>query len=117
MTSITSQQETVQEISLSDIHDPAFQDRTALSTNDLWHLSESMKRGQINPIRVRKLDNGKYERIAGNRRLQVAKKLGWTTIKAIVSNVNDEEAMLIMLDENLNREDLNHYDELVSILH
>jgi len=117
-TKVLETQEKVQDITLSDILDPAFQDRTALSTNDLWHLSESMKRGQINPIRVRKLDNGKYERIAGNRRLQVARKLGWPTIKAIVSeNISDEDAMLQCLDENLNREDLNPYDETVSILH
>ena len=66
--------------------------------------------GLLQPIVVReKGDN--YEIIAGERRFRAAKSLNWTTIPAIVQNMDDQKAASLALIENLQRENLNPIDE------
>ena len=70
---------------------------------DLSALKESLKLyGLMNPITL----NKKYELIAGERRLQAAKQLGWTTINAnIIDNLSEIEQLEMELEENNQRKE------------
>lgn len=105
-----------QEINIIDIENPNFHDRTTVSDADIWQLANNIKQvGLINPVIVRRKGN-KFERISGFRRLEALKKLGLEKVKAIVIDTDEKTALLIMLSENIQREDLNPYDEVVSLL-
>ncbi len=107
----------IKKIKIKDIENPPFHDRTTVSEADIWNLANNIKEvGLINPVILRKKDNGKYERISGYRRIEAVKKLGWKEVDAIVVDVDEKTALLIMLSENIQREDLNPYDEVVSLL-
>ncbi len=70
-------------------------------------IKSIQEKGIIQPIVVRKISEGLYECIAGERRLRAAKKLGLKTIPVIIKELSDEEALLISIMENLQRKDLN----------
>ncbi len=78
--------------------------RVRADEGDISSLMTSLKKfGQLNPIIV----DTRYELIAGARRLEAAKRLGWSTIKAIVvENPTDAEKLEIELEENVQRKDL-----------
>ena len=74
-------------------------------------LADSMREhGQLQPIVVRPMPTG-YELIAGHRRLEAARILGWTEIAAVVRDETAEQAYILMLVENLQREDLTPKEE------
>lgn len=105
-----------QEINIKDIENPNFHDRTTVSEADIWQLAHNIKQvGLINPVIVRRKGN-KFERVSGFRRLEALKKIGEEKVKAIVIETDEKTALLIMLSENIQREDLNPYDEVVSLL-
>ncbi len=83
--------------------------RVRTDEGDLYSLMNSFKKfGQLNPIIV----DARYELIAGARRLEAAKRLGWSTIKAIVvENPTDAEKLEIELEENIQRKELSN-DEI-----
>lgn len=105
-----------QEIAIRDIENPGFHDRTTVSDADIWQLAKNIEEvGLINPVIVRR-KGSKFERVSGFRRLEALKKLGKDKVKAIVIDTDEKTALLIMLSENIQREDLNPYDEVVSLL-
>ena len=70
-------------------------------------LSESIKSGGLlTPIIARPFSDGKYEIISGHRRVEVCKELSLETIPAIVKELTNEEAVIAMVDANLQRENL-----------
>ncbi len=72
--------------------------------------------GLLNPVMLRN-NNGLLERIHGENRIKAIKLNGASSIPAIIlENVSDELARFMRSSENLNREDLNVYDETLSIL-
>ena len=77
--------------------------RVRKDLGDLTTLKDSMKRyGLLNPITV----NSKHELVAGQRRLESAKELGWTSIPVKVLDINDRISQLeIELEENTQRSD------------
>ena len=106
------------EIAVSEIVSPALHDRKNYSQEEIESLAQNIAstKGLLQPIVVRRVEEG-YERIAGFRRVEAVKLLGWEHIPAIVlEGVSDQEAMLMMLSENMQREDLNLYDQTVGIL-
>lgn len=72
-------------------------------------VKESIERfGILTPIIVRYIENGRYEIIAGHNRVECLKELNKTTVPAKVMNVDDDNAMLIMIDTNLcTRDEIN----------
>ena len=78
------------------------------SGNEQEELKNSISaQGAIEPLIVHPFSSeGKYEVISGHRRLEICKELGITDIPVIVRNMTDEEAVIMMVDTNLHRENL-----------
>ncbi|WP_457623591.1 ParB/RepB/Spo0J family partition protein [Persephonella sp.] len=103
------------EIPISEIKNPKFHDRSYVSKEKIISLAENIKEyGLAQPIVVRKLPDGSYERIIGYIRLKAFEYLGRDRIPAVVIDVDDETALALMISENAQREDLNDYDKLIS---
>ncbi len=105
-------------IPIEKIDAPKFHDRTFISSSDLDDLKENIKKfGLIEPIIVREKGNGRYERIAGYRRLEAVKQLGWKEIPAVIlKNIDEKTALALMISENVHRENLTDYDRVASAL-
>ncbi|MCX8049213.1 MAG: ParB/RepB/Spo0J family partition protein [Methylohalobius sp.] len=83
----------------------------------LASLAESLRSyGVLEPILVRPRKDGRYEIIAGERRYRAACRAGLKTLPAIVLEVDEQQAKTLALLENLQREDLNPYEETLAIL-
>lgn len=88
------------------------QPRRSFDEAALDALAESIRQyGVVQPIVVQKSGPGKYELIAGERRLRAAKRCGLKRIPAIIRRYNPDEAAEIALIENLQREDLDAVEE------
>ncbi len=92
-----------------DINSIVIRKRIRKNLGDLNSLSESLrKHGLMNPVVI----NSRNELIAGHRRLEAAKKLGWSTIDVRVADGDDPADLIEMeLDENTQRKNLTT-DEL-----
>ncbi len=100
--------EVVQRMPLEQILPNPFQPRNDFSETDISELADSIyKNGILQPILVRRKGDGRYELIAGERRLRAAKLAGLSTIPAMVRNSSDEQTIELALVENLQRKDLN----------
>lgn len=83
----------------------------------LAELAASIKeRGILQPLLVRPLENGQYAIIAGERRYRAAELAGLTEAPVVILEVDEATASQIALVENLQREDLNPYEETLGIL-
>ena len=70
-------------------------------------LVESIKEnGVLNPVIVRELEDGSFEMISGHRRKRAAEIASMEEIPCIVRNLTDEEATILMVDSNLQREEI-----------
>ncbi len=88
------------------------QPRKVFDEAALAELAESIgEHGIIQPLTVRKLKNGYYQIIAGERRWRAARIAGLTQVPARIIEADDREAMELALIENLQREDLNPIEE------
>lgn len=98
-------------IKINEIIQPQMSMRQQFDLEKLEELKSSIKAvGLINPITLRKVTKG-YEVIAGARRLEACKLLGWTTIPSIVYAQTEEESEMIKIQENIQREDVDPIDE------
>ena len=105
----------VAEINIADIEINPFQPREDFNKEALKELSDSIKQhGIIQPITVRKIKNGKFQIIAGERRFRAAKKVGLKKIIAFVRKADDGAMLEMALIENIQREDLNAVEIAVS---
>ena len=78
-----------------------------LDDDKMTELVESIKlNGVITPVLVRPDDEGGYEMISGHRRLHAAKLAGLKTIPAIIKEMTDDEAVIAMVDGNVQREEI-----------
>ncbi len=111
------EQETVQDgslrrIHISDIEPNRKQPRKRFDEAALMELADSIStHGLLEPIVVRKKENGYYEIIAGERRWRASRIAGLSEIPAVIRDLDDREAALLSLIENLQREDLNAVEE------
>lgn len=102
-----AKKETIMEISLSKISDFPNHPFKVKMDESMSNLVESVKSyGVLSPIIVRPNDNGEYEMIAGHRRKRASELAGKDSIKCIVQDVTDDEAIILMVDSNLQREQL-----------
>src|SRR5256714_3730504 len=88
------------------------QPRREFDDEALVALAESVKaRGILQPVVVRRLAGGKYELVAGERRLRAAVIAGLGQVPAIVRETDESERLELALIENMAREDLNAIEE------
>lgn len=98
----------VTEIDIKDIKPSEYQPRKRFDETQLEELTLSIKaKGVIQPIIVRRTDDGGYSLIAGERRWRAARMAGLKKIPAVVRDVTEAERVELALIENLQREDLN----------
>lgn len=99
------------EIPVDEIDPNPNQPRRRFSTEELRSLADSIALyGVLNPISVR-LFYGRYEVIAGERRLRAAKLAGLRTVPCLVLDVDMEHSSLLAMVENLQRQDLDFIEE------
>lgn len=101
----------VQKLPLAKLHPGKYQARKTLSEESIQELAHSIQeKGIINPIVVRKVEENSYEILAGERRFRAATLIGLKEVPVSILEVGDEDALIIGLIENLQREDLNVID-------
>ena len=106
---------TFPQIDIDDIEANPYQPRDKFDEESLKGLAESIKhQGLIQPITVRRLDNGKYQLISGERRLRASKLAGLTHIPAFIREADDDAVMQMALVENIQRENLNAIEIAIS---
>ncbi len=99
--------EAVQELELGLIDPNPYQPRRDFNQDELAELAQSIKsQGLLQPVTVRSW-HGRYQLVAGERRLRAVRDLGWTRIPALVREVDDRQLLELSLVENLLRADLN----------
>lgn len=99
-------------LKLMDIEPNREQPRKTFEDDALRELSESIaQHGVLQPLLVRPLSGGGYQLIAGERRWRASRMAGLTEVPVVVREMTDEEAAVLALIENLQREDLNALEE------
>ena len=101
-------------VSISDIRRNKFQPRKHFDKKNLEELTNSIKeQGVIQPLIVRpdKLSNGKFELIAGERRLLAAQNAALHEVPVVVLNIDDVKSLEFAIVENIQRQDLNAIEE------
>ena len=100
------------ELPLAAIDSNPYQPRAEISAESLKGLVDSIKEhGVVEPVVVRPVAGGRYQLVAGQRRLEAARRAGLEAIPAVVQDLTDEQVLVLSLVENLQREDLNPVDE------
>ena len=100
-------EESAMEIELRLIH--PFKDHPFKVVDDekMQDLVDSIKlNGVLSPVLLREAERGQYEMISGHRRMHAAQLAGLETIPAIIREMSDDEATIIMVDSNIQREEL-----------
>ena len=101
-----------QKINISQIQPNPTQPRKNFKEADLKELAASIKnQGLIQPIVVRKTEEGKYQIIAGERRWRASQLAGLHDLECVVKDLQDTEVLEAALIENIQREDLNVIEE------
>ena len=97
--------EKVIDIKLSDIDDFPKHPFKVIENEDMYNMRDSIiENGVLVPALVRPKPNGKYEMVSGHRRKFASKLANKETIPCIVRELTDDEATIIMVDSNLQRE-------------
>ena len=92
------------------------QPRRRFDFDELEGLAQSIRQnGIIQPIAVRINNRGEYELISGERRLRASRLVGVTQIPCIIMEASDEKSALFALLENVQRCDLDFFEEAVAI--
>ena len=116
MTSENGDNGSISSIEIARISPNPYQPRVDFNTLALEELKRSIQeKGIIQPVTVRRLVNGRFELVSGERRMRASLELGLHTIPAyIISVVSDSEMLELGLIENLQRDDLNPMEIAVS---
>lgn len=116
VSSDSSSEGQVLQVDIHDIIPNPEQPRKTFEPNALRELADSIgDKGILQPLVVTELENGRYELIAGERRLQASKMVGLKTVPVIVKKVKNElEKLELALIENIQRHDLNPIEKAES---
>ncbi len=99
------------DIPLEKIQRNPYQPRHEFDENELIDLAKSIRAyGLIQPIVVRAVEDG-YQIVAGERRYRACCMLGMKEIQSVVQEMNDEKAAAVSLIENIQRKELNYFEE------
>lgn len=102
-------------IPVNQIEANPYQPRTDFEEAALRELADSIKiHGIIQPLTVRKLTEGQYQLVSGERRLRASKMVGLTEVPAYVLEANQQGMLEMALIENIQRQDLNAIEVAIS---
>ena len=100
-------EESAMEREISKIHSFKNHPFKVLDDEKMQDLVESVRiNGVLTPVLLRMDDNEEYEMVSGHRRMHAAQLAGLTTIPAIVRELSDDDAIVAMVDANIQREEL-----------
>ena len=103
------------EIDVDDIEQNPFQPRTRFDETSLKELASSIRElGIVQPLTVRDMGGGRYQLIAGERRLRAARMAGLKRIPAYIRTADDQNMLELALVENIQREDLDAIEVAIS---
>ena len=103
-------------IPLEQIVPCPYQPRKTMNRAAISALSENIKEnGILQPLTATKISGGKYQLIAGHRRLLRADMAGFSKVPVIVLDKTEEEVAVLAVIENLQREDLNFFEQAAAI--
>ena len=96
------------EVAIADIFPNPLQPRTEFDEEALTELADSISQlGVIQPITLKRREDGKYIIISGERRWRASQRAGLETLPAYIREVDDENLHAMALVENIQRQDLN----------
>lgn len=109
---LTKEENRVLEIPTIQIRPNKTQPRKSFDEDELRLLSQSIStNGILQPLTVRKLSQTEYELVAGERRLRAAVLAGLTKVPCVLIRCTDKESAIFALLENIQRADLNMFEE------
>jgi ParB family chromosome partitioning protein len=104
-------QHEVVRLNIGQIEKNPYQPRKEFDELELRDLARSIQEyGVIQPIIVRRAEDG-FQLVAGERRLRACGMAGWHEVPAIIYDMEEEQAAAMSLVENLQRKDLNYFEE------
>jgi len=102
-----AKRDSVQDIPISQISDFPEHPFKVKQDEAMLEMAESVRQyGVLVPGLVRQLDDGSYQMVSGHRRKMASELAGRDTIPCIVRDLTDDEAVIIMVDSNIQREDI-----------
>jgi len=111
-TTSDTEQALLKKLPIEKIRPGTYQPRKHIDPEALQELADSIQaQGVVQPIVVRKMTEGSYELVAGERRWRAAQLAGLQEIPAVVREIPDRAAAAMALIENIQREDLNALEE------
>lgn len=107
--------EELREVDIDLIDPNPSQPRNMFAADKLEELANSIKEnGLVQPILLRRTNNGRYQIVAGERRWRASQKIGLKRISAIVRQVETEKLLELALIENIQRQELNPIEEALA---
>lgn len=104
-----------QDIAVDSIEANPYQPRITFDEHSLEELAASIRKlGIVQPLTVREVGTGKYQLIAGERRLRAARRAGLTHVPAYIRTADDQAMLELALVENIQREDLDAVEVAIS---
>ena len=101
-------QRTFDTVSIDCISPNPSQPRTQINDNSIQGLASSIQEaGLMQPLVVRRIEDGSYQLVAGERRLRACRALGWKEVPVLVRDVESSQLLELALIENIQRENLN----------
>ena len=99
--------EKILQIPLNELHTPEIHPFKIVDDEKMQEMVESVKKyGVMTPGIARPLENGGYELVSGNRRKRASELAGMETMPVIVREMDDDAAIILMVDANLQREEI-----------
>ena len=104
---VSANLEKVVDIKINDIDDFPDHPFKVIENDDMYNMRDSIKEnGVLVPALVRPKSNGRYEMVSGHRRKFASQLANKETIPCIVRDLSDDEAIIIMVDSNIQREEI-----------
>lgn len=105
----------IKQIPVDSIEPNQRQPRKHFDEDSLQELADSIRiHGVLSPILIRPLSEGRYELIAGERRLRASKLAGLKTIPAMVRSAAGQDSLELAIIENVQREDISAYESAIA---
>src|SRR5438105_39336 len=100
------------EIEIELIEPNSFQPRMNFNEERLKELEQSIRsNGLIQPLLIRRIDGGRYQLVAGERRWRAAQRAGLSKVPCIIREIPEEKMLELALVENIQRQELNVIEE------